>query len=120
MAERGQDKNEPQRLSQRIEQHRQEVQFLVKQGGEQPQYEFKRTVALGRENLDNRLDFIKLAQAVANADIPAEGCIVIGADPKETSSIQSAMWKIWTSPMSRRFLVRISNRCRHPLKNVEI
>lgn len=83
MAEPEQDKNEPQRLSQRIEQHRQEVQFLVKQGGEQPQYEFKRTVALGRENLDDRLDFIKLAQAVANADIAAERCIVIGADPKE-------------------------------------
>jgi len=83
MAERERDTNEPQRLSQRIEQHRQEVQFLVKQGGEQPQYEFKRAVALGRENLDDRLDFIKLAQAVANADIPAEHCIVIGADPKE-------------------------------------
>jgi len=83
MAKAEQDKNEPQRLSHRIEQHRQEVQFLVKQGGEQPQYEFKRTIALGRENLDDRLDFIKLVQAVANADIAAERCIVIGADPKE-------------------------------------
>ena len=37
--------------------HRKEVQY--QQGGEQPQYEFKRAVSLGRENLDDRLDFVK-------------------------------------------------------------
>jgi hypothetical protein len=70
-------------LSSRIESYRQEIQNLVKQGGEQPQFEFKRAVALGREDLDDRLDFVKLVQALANAEMPSERCIVIGADPKE-------------------------------------
>lgn len=72
-----------QKLSDRIENHRKEVQYLIKQGGEQPQYEFKRALSLERENLDDRLDFVKLMQAVANAEIATERCIVIGADPKE-------------------------------------
>jgi hypothetical protein len=75
--------DQSERLSERIENHRREIQFLVKQGGEQPQYEFKRKVLLSREHLDERLDFVKLIQSVANAEIAKERCIVIGADPKE-------------------------------------
>lgn len=75
---------EPVPLSERIENHRKEIQFLVKQGGEQQRYEFKRTLSLGKDNTGDRLDFIKLFQALANnADIAGERCIVIGADPKE-------------------------------------
>jgi len=73
----------PLSLSERIENHRREIQYLVKQGGEQAQYEFKRTVFLSRENLDERLDFVKLVQSMANAEIATERCIVVGADPKE-------------------------------------
>lgn len=83
MAQAGKDTEQTRTLSERIENHRREVQYLVKQGGEQPQYEFKRTISLRRECLEDRLDFIKLIQAVANADIAGERCIVIGADPKE-------------------------------------
>ena len=77
------NKAQPQKLSERIENHRREIQYLIRQGGEQPQYEFKRTVSLGRDSLDDRLDFVKLIQAVANAEIATERCIVVGADPKE-------------------------------------
>src|SRR5437016_4086441 len=70
-------------LSGRIEQYRLEIQSLIKQGVEHPQFEFKRSCSIIRDNLDDRLDFIKFLQGVANAEIPGERCIVIGADPKE-------------------------------------
>ena len=83
MPESEQNKEVQARLSDRIETHRQEAQSLLKQGGEQAQYEFKRSVALGRDNLDARLDFIKFVQAVANCELSTERCIVIGGDPRE-------------------------------------
>lgn len=83
MAESEYNKEVPTRLSDRVETHRQEAQSLLKQGGEQAQYEFKRFVSLGRENLDDRLDFIKFVQAVANGELSTERCIVIGGDPGE-------------------------------------
>jgi hypothetical protein len=83
MPEAKRDNEQPERLSERIERHRREIEYLVRQGGEQPQYEFKRAVSLNRDNLDDRLDFVKLLQAVANAEIATEHCIVIGADPTE-------------------------------------
>ncbi len=70
-------------MTKRVEQYRQEVQSLVKQGVEHPRFEFKRTCSILRDNLDDRLDFIKLLQGVANAEIAGERCITIGADPKE-------------------------------------
>src|SRR5215475_1354194 len=83
MAEHESNKEALPRLSDRIETHRKEAQSLLNQGGEQAQYEFKRSVALGRDNLDARLDFVKFVQAVANADLKTERCIVIGGDLKE-------------------------------------
>jgi hypothetical protein len=68
--------------SERIQKYRKEVQSLVKQGGEQPAFEFKRSASLRRENLEDRLGFIKLLQGLANAEISGERCLVIGADPK--------------------------------------
>ena len=82
MAEGSQPKEPPQ-PSERIQKYHAEVQSLVKQGGEQPRFEFKRTASLKRENLDERFSFIKLLQGLANAEIDAERCVVIGADPKE-------------------------------------
>jgi hypothetical protein len=78
-----QDKDKTPRLSERVEAHRKEAEFLVSQGGEQPRYEFKRSVSLSRDNLGDRCDFIKLLQGIANAEVHGERCIVIGADPKE-------------------------------------
>ena len=83
MAEPSQDQDKAPRLSERIETYRKEAEFLVSQGGEQPRFEFKRSASLSRENFDDRCDFIKLLQGIANAEIPGERCIVIGADPKE-------------------------------------
>ena len=62
MPEVKQGSEQPERLSERIEHYRREIQYLVQQGGEQPQYEFKRAVSLSRENLDDRLDFVKAAR----------------------------------------------------------
>ena len=75
--------DEPAQLSERIQKYRAEVQSLVKQGGEQPKFEFKRTASLKRENLEDRFSFIKLLQGLANAEIDGERCVVIGADPKQ-------------------------------------
>jgi len=82
MAERVQPE-ESAEPSEQIQKYRNEVQSLVKQGGEQPRFEFKRTASLKRENLEDRFSFIKLLQGVANAEIDGERCVVIGADPKQ-------------------------------------
>jgi hypothetical protein len=82
MAEGSQLKESPQ-PSERVQKYRKEVQSLVKQGGEQPRFEFKRTASLKRDNLPDRFSFIKLLQGLANAEIDGERCVVIGADPKE-------------------------------------
>ena len=83
MAEGGQSRKEAPSLSDRIETYRKQVQSLVKQGGEQPQFEFKRSASLLRDNLDDRLDFVKFLQGAANCELVGERCIIIGADPKE-------------------------------------
>jgi hypothetical protein len=70
-------------LSERVEQYRREIQSLIKLGVEHPRFEFKRSCSILRENLDDRLDLIKLLQGVANAEVTGERCITIGADPKE-------------------------------------
>jgi len=69
-------------LSDRIQAFRREIQSLVAQGAEHPRFEFKRSCSIIRENLDDRLDFVKLLQGIANSSANAERCIVIGADPK--------------------------------------
>jgi hypothetical protein len=69
--------------SERVEKYRREAQALVKQGGEQPRFEFKRAASLKRENLEDRFSFIKLLQGLANAELDGDRCIVIGADPKQ-------------------------------------
>jgi len=70
-------------LSDRVEQFRREIQSLINQGVEHPRFEFKRSCSISRENLDDRLDFVKLLQGIANAEVAGERCIAIGADPKE-------------------------------------
>ncbi|MFZ0772079.1 MAG: hypothetical protein WCA49_03420 [Candidatus Sulfotelmatobacter sp.] len=70
-------------MSDRVEQYRQEVQSLIKQGVEHPRFEFKRSCSISRDSLDDRLDFVRLLQGVANAEVTGERYITIGADPKE-------------------------------------
>jgi len=84
MAQGTQNNQEPQEvLSERVEQYRQEIQSLIKLGVDHPRYEFKRSCSISRENLGDRLDFIKFLQGMANAEVGGERCITIGADPKE-------------------------------------
>jgi hypothetical protein len=84
MAEESEKKQEARStLSERVAEYRREIQALVKEGVEHPKFEFKRSCSISRDNLDDRLDFIKLLQGVANAQIAGDRCIVIGADPKE-------------------------------------
>ncbi|WP_353071411.1 hypothetical protein [Tunturiibacter gelidiferens] len=73
----------PSSLSERILIYCNEVQMLIDEGVEHPRYEFKRTLTITRENLNDRLDFVKLVQGLANADLPEEKFIIIGGDPKE-------------------------------------
>jgi hypothetical protein len=70
-------------LSERVEGFRREIQSLIVHGVEHPRFEFKRSASIAHENLDDRLDFIKFVQGVANADIAGERCIIVGGDPKE-------------------------------------
>ena len=70
-------------LSERVQNCLSEVCSLVRKGIEHPRFEFKRTASITREDLDDRLDFIKLLQGVANADGSEERYVVIGGDPKE-------------------------------------
>ncbi len=70
-------------LSERVEGFRREIQSLIKQGVEHPRFEFKRSASISNDNLDDRLDFIKFLQGMANAEITGERCIILGGDPKE-------------------------------------
>jgi hypothetical protein len=84
MAQDSKDKESPPvALSDRLQKCIAEIQSLVQQGVEHSRYEFKRTASLGKDDLDERWDFIKFIQGVANCDVLEERYIVIGADTKE-------------------------------------
>ena len=73
----------PPELSERLENLLSEIQALVKQGVEHSRYEFKRSASLSRDDFDDRLDFVKLVQGIANSESSLERYVVIGADPKD-------------------------------------
>jgi hypothetical protein len=83
MAEPIQKDRLPVTLAERFDRYRVEVQQIVVRAIEHPRYELKRFVTISRENLADRLDFIKLVQGLANAHITEERFIVIGADQRE-------------------------------------
>jgi hypothetical protein len=83
MAEHDQDNRLPTTLAERFEKYRTEVQQIVTRGLEHPRYELKRSATISREQLPDRLDFVKLIQGLANAHIAEERFIIIGADKKE-------------------------------------
>jgi hypothetical protein len=70
-------------LSKRLQTLLSEIQSLVNQGVEHSRYEFKRSASLSRDDFDDRLDFIKLVQGVANCESSLERYVVIGGDPEE-------------------------------------
>jgi hypothetical protein len=57
-----------------------EVESVVRLGVEHAQFELKRWATIRKEEIADRLDFIKLIQGLANAHSNQERFIVIGAD----------------------------------------
>ena len=70
-------------LSQRFDALCEIVEDVVLRGIEHPACELKRNVTVSRENLADRLDFVKFIQGVANSHSDSECLIVIGADQTE-------------------------------------
>jgi hypothetical protein len=70
-------------LAARFDRYRVEVEEIVARGIEHPSYELKRSATIARESLADRLEFIKLIQGLANADVAGDRFIVVGADQKE-------------------------------------
>ena len=70
-------------LAQRFDTFVQTVEGIVLRGIEHPTCELKRTVTLSKDDLTDRLDFVKLIQGLANSHARTECLIVIGADQKE-------------------------------------
>jgi hypothetical protein len=83
MAESGQENRSPITLAERFDRYRVAVQQVVERGIEHPSYELKRAVTVSKDNLADRLDFVKLIQGLANAHMAEERFVVIGADQKE-------------------------------------
>jgi SAM-dependent methyltransferase len=83
MQEAGAAQPSPLELGKRVEQYRAEIARIVGEGIEHPSVELKRMMSIARENLADRLDFIKLIQGLANSEGSDEKFIVIGADPQE-------------------------------------
>jgi hypothetical protein len=83
MAESIPENRPPVTLAERFDQYCIEIEQIVRRGIEHPRFELKREVAISRDNLADRLDFVKLVQGLANAHVPEEKFIVIGADQKE-------------------------------------
>jgi hypothetical protein len=83
MAERAEAERSPVTLAERFDSYRSSIEQNVARGIEHPTFELKRSATISRDSLPDRLDFIKLIQGLANADIEEERFIVIGADQKE-------------------------------------
>jgi hypothetical protein len=67
-------------LAERIARYQVEIEEIVKLGIEHTQYELKRAVTIRREDIADRLDFVKLVQGLANAALAQERFLIIGAD----------------------------------------
>ena len=70
-------------VSERIEHLRAEVQRLVLQGIEAPEFEFTRSCNLGSADKQSQTDFAKTVQGICNALPAIERVYVIGGDQKE-------------------------------------
>ena len=64
------------------------VEGIVLRGIEHPACELKRTVTISKDDLGDRLDFVKLIQGLANSHAGTESLIVVGADQKAKSFVE--------------------------------
>lgn len=70
-------------LPERFDSYAKTVEGIVLRGIEHPACELKRSVTLSKDDLTDRLDFVKLVQGLANSHVGTECLIVIGADQKD-------------------------------------
>ncbi len=67
-------------LSERLNHYRLEAQQIVAAGAEHPRWELTRQASLNKNQIEERADFVKLVQGIANAHLREERVLVIGAD----------------------------------------
>jgi hypothetical protein len=77
-------------LPERFDGYAKTVEGIVLRGIEHPACELKRSVTLSKDDLTDRLDFVKLVQGLANSHTGTECLIVIGADQKEKKFFEVA------------------------------
>ena len=77
-------------LPERFDSYGRTVEGIVLRGIEHAACELKRSVTLSKDDLTDRLDFIKLVQGLANSHVGTECLIVIGADQKEKKFFEVA------------------------------
>jgi hypothetical protein len=73
-------------LSERTTRYKQEVEKVVREVGEHPLYELKRSCALGE--LEDKIEFIKDVQSICTSKIDSERFLVVGADAKARSFVE--------------------------------
>jgi hypothetical protein len=69
-------------LSDRLNHYRLEAQQIVAAGAEHPRWELTRQASLNKNQIEERADFVKLVQGIANAHLREERVLVIGTDQK--------------------------------------
>jgi hypothetical protein len=72
-------------LSERTSRYKQEVEKVVRQVGEHPLFELKRSCAL--KELEDKIEFIKDVQSICTSKIDSERYLVVGADAKARSFV---------------------------------
>src|SRR2546425_1022249 len=69
-------------LSERVNRYRIEAQQIVAAGAEHPCWELTRQATVNKNQIQERADFVKLVQGIANAHLREERVLIIGADQK--------------------------------------
>lgn len=77
-------------LPERFDTYGKTVEGIVLRGIEHAACELKRSVTLSKDDLTDRLDFVKLMQGLANSHSGTERLIVVGADQKERKFFEVA------------------------------
>ena len=84
------DPNRASALPERFDTYGKTIEGIVLRGIEHPACELKRSVTLSKDDLTDRLDFVKLIQGLANSHSGTECLIVVGADQKDKKFFEVA------------------------------
>src|ERR1700730_2679486 len=106
----------PEALSSRVARYCAEVERLLQQGIEHPQFEFTRQAKLEKDKMRDRIALVKLIQGMANAHSIGERVLIIGADEKSRTFVPV--------PDPREFdsakVFQVLGKYLHPLPRIEI